>query len=298
MIWRRFLPPRKRQWRKGKLDDPTVVEPSGIYAEARLLVDDIMREVRSKRRDTVYKQTAEAIKILRQIVHPTSVDLLALVVLQTPQAARAQDDMDRHRGGYSNRQARVYELIDFNDTFVDLVLSLPLEEHSAFGDRLWNELTHFCDTYHAMCFEEKQYKAILHGLSREIAVFQGAKAEGLLARMTSRVQDARGIDMVITDPMTHRSIEVDCKTHSSFHFRLLTLERKHRINDEYRMRCELAGFCPVAGGSRSEESHSILLRISTEELGPIQSFAFEDTRLLGERLRAAIAEHGKVIVNG
>jgi len=297
MIWRRFLPPKK-QWRKGKLADPTAGEPTGIYAEARLLVDDIMRDMRSKRRDTIYKQSAEATKMLRQIVHPSPSDLLALVILQTPQAARAQDDMDKHRGGYGNRQARVYELIDFNDTFVDLVLALPLEEHSGFASRLWNELTHFCDEYHAMCFEEKQFLAIVHGLSREIAVFQGAKTEGLVARMTSRVQDARGIDMVITDSMTHRSIEVDCKTRSSFHFRLLNLERKRRISNEDRLRCELAGFCPVAGVSRPDASHSILLRISTEELGPIRDFAFEDTRLLGERLRAAIAEHGKIIVNG
>jgi hypothetical protein len=274
------------------------VESTGIYAEARLLVDDIMRDVRSKRRDTIYKQSAEAIKILRQVVHPSSAELLALVIVQTPQAARAQEDMDKHRGGYSNRQARVYELIDFNDTFVDLVLSLPLEEHSGFASRLWNELTHFCEEYHAMCFEEKQFLAIVHGLSREIAVFHGAKTEGLVAHMTSRVQDARGIDMVITDPMTHRSIEVDCKTRSSFHFRLLNLERKRRISNEDRLRCELAGFCPVAGVSRPDASHSILLRIATEELGPIRDFAFEDTRLLGERLRAAIAEHGKIIVNG
>ncbi|HEY0965279.1 MAG TPA: hypothetical protein VGE13_02245 [Candidatus Saccharimonadales bacterium] len=298
MVWRRFLPPKK-QWRaKGKLSDPTMGEPMSVYAEARLLADDLLRQTRSKKRDTVYKQAIDAIKLLRVFKQPTPAQLLALLILQTPQAARAQDDMDKHRGGYSNRQARVYELIDFNDTFVDLVLSVPVEEHPVLADRIWNELANFCEKYHAMSFREEQFDAIVHGLSREIAVYQGARAEGLHARMTSRVQDARGIDMVITDPTTRRSIEVDCKTHSSFHFRLLHLEQKRRIDAEYRMRCELAGFCPIVGGPKSEQSHTILLRIATDELGPIRDFAFEDTRLLGERLRVAIAEHGKIIVNG
>lgn len=298
MAWRRFLPPKKLWRAKGKLNDPTMGEPTGMYAEARLLADDLLRQVRSKKRDTIYKQAADAVKILRAFSHPDSVQLLALLILQAPQAARAQDDMDRHRGGYSNRQARVYELIDFNDTFVSLVLSVPAEEHEVLADRIWNEITNFCEKYHAMSFREEQFDAIVHGLSREIAVYQGARAEGLHARMTSRVQDARGIDMIITDPMTRRSIEVDCKTKSSFHFRLLHLEQKRRIDEEYRMRCELAGFCPIAGGPRSEQSHTILLRIATDELGPIHDFSFEDTRPLGERLRVAIAEHGKIIVNG
>ena len=296
MAWKRFMP-RKQYWRKGKLGDPTAGEPAGLYAEARALAEEALRLARSKKRNTMYKQAAEAVKLLRQAPHPTAAELLARLILQSPQAARAQDDMDRRRGGWSNRKARVYELIDFNDTFVDLVLALPEQEHELLPERLWNELTHFADQHRSMCFAKEQFEAIVHGLSREIAVFRGAKTEGLQARMTSRVQDARGIDMVITDPTTRRSIEVDCKTRSSFHFRLIHLESKRRINTQYREQCEQSGFCPISGGPRSEQSHSILLRIATAELGSIHGFAFEDTKLLGQRLRAALAEHGKVIVD-
>ena len=296
MAWKRFMP-RKQYWRRGKLGDPTAGEPAGLYAEARALAEEALRLARSKKRNTIYKQAAEAAKILHAAPRPRPSQLLALLMVRSPQAARAQDDMDKHRGGWNNRKARVYELIDFNDTFVSLVLALPPSEHATLADRAWNELVYFSQKYNAMRFEEAQFEAIVHGLSREIAVYQGAMAEGLQARMTSRVQDARGIDMVITDPATQRSIEVDCKTSSSFHFRLLHLEQKRRINEAYRMRCQLSGFCPIAGGSRTHQSHSLLLRISTDELGPIRHFAFEDTQRLGERLRKALAEHGRVIVS-
>ncbi len=39
--------------------------------------------------------------------------LQALLVVQTPRAARAQAQMDAHEHGYHNREKRLFELIDF-----------------------------------------------------------------------------------------------------------------------------------------------------------------------------------------
>ncbi len=294
MRWRRFRPFARRGPLVG---DPTSIEPTGLYVRGRQLADTSLRRVRSKKNDTIYKQTAAAIRLLRDKPSTEPHERLALLLLLSPQAARAQDDLDKHRGGYANRQARVYELIDFNDTLVDLVLALTHTERDEFTERLWNELKHFSEAHHALRLSREQYDAIMHGLSREIAVYLAAWKEGLKARMTSRVQDARGIDMVITDPKTHRSIEIDCKTRSSFHFRLLNLERKRRLEEEERMRCELIGFCKVTGGAKAAQSHSLLLRVATQDLGEINNFHFEDTTKIGELLRRALAAHGVVIVN-
>src|SRR5690606_279189 len=106
---------------------------------------------------------------------------LASLILQAPNAVRAQREMDRRHGGYNNRQARLFELIDFNDTFVDTVLSLDEPLLTDFTQRLWHEIDIFCNAQRVDSFSLRQFDAIVHGLSREIAVYRGAKREGYLA---------------------------------------------------------------------------------------------------------------------
>ena len=62
------------------------------------------------------------------------------LVAMTPQAARAQNAMDKHHGGYKNREARLMELIAFNDLFVDTVLSLPEDELPLFTEKLFSAM--------------------------------------------------------------------------------------------------------------------------------------------------------------
>lgn len=280
------------------MSDPTVYEQVSLYSEARQIVDEMMRRTRSsfRRGHHQLKRTAEAAKNLRARDAHDASHLLALLLLQTPGAVRAQMEMDKRRGGYSNRQARLFELIDFNDTFVDTVIALHPEDRVGFTERLKHEMTVFCSSLGQQMFSDEQYEAIVHGLSREIAVFHGAKRLGYIVRMTSRVQDAMGVDMVITDPRTKKSIGIDIKTRSAFHWRLVDLERQHRIDEEQRLQCELKGYCKIRKPQRDGAIDTMLFRISTEQLGGIVDFEFEDTDAFGELLADALEHHGRYLV--
>lgn len=289
-MWQRFRPKAR-----GSINDPSAYDTESIYAKARSIVYDSLRQTTRMPRNSL-KRSSDAAKKLRSRNVQEPAYLMASLILQSPNAVRAQQQMDRHEGGYNNRQARVFELIDFNDTFVDLALSLPEDELENFPERLKLELDHHCERMHAAKLTDRQFEAIIHGLSREIAVYRAAKKEGLVARMTSRVQDSRGVDMIITDPNTKKSIGIDCKTSSSFHFRLLRLEQKRRINEAHRLTCEENGFCKVDGGSKSSPSPTVLLRVSTELLGKIKHFTFVDSSKIGSLLRTALNDHGEYLV--
>ena len=291
--WQRFRPKIR-----GRLDDKTVYEGDSLYGHARVIVDETMREARKGLaiRESM-KRASRAAKLLREREVHDAAYLLAALILQAPGAVRAQNEMDEHHGGYRNREARLYELIDFNDTFVDTVLALPEHELPEFAERLRAEIDNFCGRLHVPTFTDRQYEAIVHGLSREIAVYRAARANGLIARMTSRVQDAMGIDMIITDPVTKKSINIDCKTHSSFHFRLVDLERQRRIDEQQRLDCELAGYCTIHNGAKPRGVDTVLLRVATDHLGPIRNFSFEDTGRIVQLLRAALANDGRYITH-
>lgn len=293
-VWRRFRPRSK-----GALGDPTVYEQGSLYSRARTIVNESLHRARSgvRRGDRrQLRQVAEAVKQLRARDAQTPEHLLALLLLQTPGAARAQAEMDRHKGGYSNRQARLYELIDFNDTFVTTVMALPEHELPEFVERLKHEMEVFCKSLGQAMFTDEQYEAITHGLSREIAVFRGARQLGYVVRMTSRVQDAMGVDMIITDPETKKSIGIDVKTHSAFHWRLVDLERQNRITEQQRLDCELAGFCKIRPKHNQNPVDTMLFRISTEKMGEIRHFDFTNLDAFGKQLAEAITHYGRYIV--
>lgn len=282
---------------RGPLDDPTAYQPGSLYAKARQIVDEALRQTKPRlaRHADVYQQTAEAVKSLRNRDSHESAYLLAALILQAPNAARAQREMDQHHGGYRNREARLFELIDFNDTFVDTVLSLDAEILTEFNERLKVEINRFCSQLHVAGFDDHQYEAITHGLSREIAVYRAARSVGYIAHMTSRAQDAMGVDMVITDPETKKSINIDVKTHSAFHFRLIELEHQHRMDENKRYHCEMAGYCVVQNGHGDQAVETVLLRIATEILGEIHNFAFVDTGPIATLLASALHDHGRGI---
>lgn len=295
------LPNTKKRWyhfrprTRGQLDDPTVYQPESLYARARQIIDDSLRQTKPRlgRRADVYQQTAEAVRSLASHDSHEAVYLLAALILQAPNAARAQREMDEHHGGYRNREARLYELIDFNDTFVDTVLSLASDMLPEFNERLRVELNRFCSQLHVAGFSDQQFEAITHGLSREIAVYCAARSVGYIAHMTSRAQDAMGIDMIITDPETKKSINIDVKTHSAFHFRLIELEHQHRMDENKRYHCELAGYCVVQNGHGDQAVETVLVRVATEILGEIRDFNFVDTSPIATLLASALRDHGR-----
>lgn len=291
--WKRFRP-RLR----GKLSDTTVYEPDSLYAYARSEVGQYMQATRSRRfkPDNPLSHTARAVAKLRSRDPQTPEQLLALLILQTPGATRAQTEMDNNHGGYKNRQARLYELIDFNDTFVDTVMALPEDELSEFPYRLKREMDWFCDHLGVPNFKPEQFDAIVHGLSREIAVFYAAKDAGLIARMTSRVQDAKGIDLIITDPATKRTISIDVKTRASFRWRLVDLQRRGRVDEDRRMQCELAGYCTVKS-RKNDDVDTLLFRVATNRLGAIKDFRFVDPEPVRKLLHEALNHHGRYTIH-
>ena len=284
--WRRFRPKIKAENSGHQLYDLVRLEINQLLPRVKRLQWNEANWLNSAI-DNLEKRNNKIPDGLRTV--EVAASRIALVVMQTPRAARAQVMMDRHRGGYKEREKRLFELIDFNDAYVSAVLSLPEDQLSEFPMRLKSEMDLFARRLHVQAFTDDQYEAITHGLSREIAVYRGAVAEGLQVRMTSRVQDAMGIDMVITDPDSGKSINIDCKTRSSFFFRLVDLERQGRMSSNEKEYCEIAGYCIVNHGSIPV----VLVRIATKYLGEIDNFSFVDTAPLGILLRSALNDHGQ-----
>ena len=275
-IWRRFKPSVTAHY-------PTTV---ALYKRAQAIVDAVPIERRRmwQRRD--YSQLDMPI---RQLLQSTEVeDLVAALVLQAPRAVMAQRRMDDHPHGFHDKQARLYELIAFNDTYVNIILSLEDSFYGSINDQVKFMMDRFCKKVKAPKFSDKQWEAITHGLSREIAVFLAAKELGYGARMTSRQEDAMGVDMVLTDPNGHR-MNLDIKTRSSFHFRLKDLASEGRISEAQREAGEHAGFCMVVNGHGYEEVHTTLLRIDEETYGQVQHFRIDRMDVLKDKLHTVMS---------
>jgi len=225
------------------------------------------------------------IKQTQETTPGTSDELLQQLLERTPGAVRAQRSMDAHPGAYHTNKTKLYELIDFNDTYVSLALALPATQHAGFIERLRSEMARHCESVGSPMFSDEQFDAITRGLTREVAVYLGAKQQGFEVNMTSRSQDALGVDMVITDPTTHRSLNVDCKTPSAYHFRIKDLVQQKRLTPEEATHAELEGYAHEVNGRGSEAVAVTILRIDPNEVGDITDLTFDEPNLLGTRLR-------------
>lgn len=218
---------------------------------------------------------------------------LYVLVLQAPRAAEAQLQMDRHPHGYHDKAARLYELIDFNDAFVSTVLALPQSLLGSFPSVAKGHMDALCKRTGTRCFSDEEFAAIVQGLSREIAVYQGALAEGFTAEMTSRTSDAFGIDMQIIDPRSMRGVNVDVKARSAYHYRVANLEREGRLSEEAALMADRNGFIAVYNGHGTEKKKVVLWRIDPAALGDIVEFRFADTAPLGTMLRKILLFSGE-----
>lgn len=218
---------------------------------------------------------------------------LYALVLQAPRAAEAQLLMDKHPHGYHDKQARLYELIDFNDALVATVLALPQEVRAVFESYAKQLMDTMCKKARTRCFSNEEFDAIIHGLSREIAVYLGVAAEGYQPEMTNRATDAFGIDMRIIDPQTMRYVDVDVKTRSAFHYRIHDLEREGRISEEELIMADRNGFVAVYNGRGDERRKVVIWRIDHEVLGDIVDFRFKDTRALGAMFKKIVLYTGE-----
>lgn len=274
-------------WRRFRKAAPVQTPiSSDVYHKALEIVaqNDIAKRRLFKRHDiSIHNETISA--LLRQAAQTDDPAIwLAALILQAPRAVLAQRQMDAHPHGYHNRNERLYELIDFNDTFVATVLALPERYLPEFQDVAKRLLDDFCKKSHTPCFSNEQWEAITHGLSREIAVYLGAIQLGFTAQMTSRREDAKGVDMVIADPDRRRSVNLDVKTRSAFFIRLEELVREGRIGLHDQQVAEQQGYFTVINGHGHEAVRVVLFRADQEHLGKIEHFTFVDMNPFKEKL--------------
>ncbi|MES2876125.1 MAG: hypothetical protein V4678_01515 [Patescibacteria group bacterium] len=258
--WRRFLPKRKFGG---------VVMPDGTRLTTVRSMDDA-------------SAFAEQVKTLppREQRSDEAERLRTQLLAQTPKAVYAQAQMDTHKHGYHNREKRLYELIDFNDTLVSYVLATRHAELPGLADRLKKDMTDFCRRLNVPMFSDQQYDAIVRGLGREIAVYRTAKYGGFDVRMTSRTEDAFGIDMVIEQPDTKKVLNIDCKTPPSFRHRMEDLVHHGRITDDDLLRGDAAGFLTVMQHRGNESVPVTLFSILPDTLGEIHDFTFDEPEKL------------------
>jgi hypothetical protein len=188
--------------------------------------------------------------------------------------------MDMHKHGYHNREKRLYELIDFNDTYVNLVLATPHGELKGFADKLKADMIAFCRRLNTEMFSDAQFEAITLGLSREIAVYRAARYQGFDARMTSRTEDAFGIDMYVTQPETGKVLNIDCKTPPSFRHRMEELLDHGKISEDQLLRADEKDFITVTHRRGQESVPVTMLCIRPDTLGDIHDFTFDEPEKL------------------
>lgn len=283
--WRRFRA-KLRPTAPTKNGSDLVVR---THAQLNAILTDTIgsgRHVYAEQLAPVIKKQAERVQL-----NPVPSEWFALLLLRAPIAARAQQAMDKGTHASQSQQAHLFELIDFNDTFVSTVIALSPREREGFIDVAHNEIAWFCKQVGARMFSEDQYDAITRGLTREIAVYLGAIEQGFTATMTTRAQDAMGVDMVITDPVTKRSLNVDCKTPSAYRYRLQDLVREGRMSEAEAERADLVGFARETNGHGGEAVEVTILRIDPNEMGDIENFVFTDLRLLRGRLIALFQDN-------
>lgn len=262
--WRRFLPKRRlggMALADGmQLSTVRSVDDAGVFA-------DILKGVEKPAEQT------ERTEHLR-----------TLLLAQTPRAVLAQIQMDKHKHGYHNREKRLYELIDFNDMFVNLVLATPHGELKGFAERLYADMNSFCRRLETPMFTPEQFDAIVRGLSIEIAVYRAARYTGFGAHMTSRVEDAFGMDMVITNPDTKQTLNIDCKALPAFRHRLEDMVKHGRISEAQLIKADSDQYITTTQHQGSESVPVTLLCIGPDSVGDIHDFTLDHPEKLRDLL--------------
>ena len=255
-MWRRFMPKRAKS-EQAAVDDLDVRTPRNVQ-EANTLV------ARLKQQQEPH-DNHEKLAYYRK-----------LLITQTPQAVLAQWQMDAHKHGYHDHDKRLYELIDFNDTFVNLALQTPVHKRSELIESLKAEMSQFCRNLHTPSFSDEQFNAIALGLGREVAVFAAAEQLGYHARMTSRTQDAFGIDMMIVQPGTNKRLYVDCKTPSAYRHRLEDLVKFKHITEQQLLQADKDDYITIDRHHDEDIVPVTLLCIRPDTVGEIHDFAFDE----------------------
>lgn len=289
--WRHFGPRRHREHERSDFCTDACVLPassSDVYEAAMQRVKDSLQ-----RRPEVHDLDKKIEKWKAQAKKTNvTVDWLAAFFAQAPRAVLAQAQMDKHPHGYHDKQARLFELIDFNDTFEGAVLSMNDEERQAFASRGREGCDYVCKLLNIARFSDEQWEAIMKGLSRELAVYLAAQHNGFYAYMTSRAQDAMGIDMQIKDPGSGAYINVDVKSPSAFRHRLEELVHENRLTEHELLVADEQSYAHITTGHGEQAAEVILLCILPDKLGEVEDFCFTDESPMRDVLGMLIDRHG------
>lgn len=219
-------------------------------------------------------------------------DWLTAFFAQAPRAVLAQAQMDKHPHGYHDKQARLFELIDFNDTFEGAVLSMNDDERAQFAEQGRKGCDAICRLVNVTVFNDEQWGAIIKGLSRELAVYLVAQHNGFYAYMTSRAQDAMGIDMQIKDPESGAYINIDVKAPSAFRHRLEDLVHEDRLNDRELVHADEQSYALITNGHGEQAAEVVLLSVLPDKFGEVENFCFVDEAPMRDMLGMLIDRHG------
>ncbi len=221
-----------------------------------------------------------------------SLDGMTALLAQTPRAVLAQLQMDQFPHGYRNKQERLYELIDFNDTLVAIILELDDVHKQQFAERAKQAADRICKRVGAPCFSNDQWTSIIRGLTREVAVYLAAKEHGFSAWMTDRAYDALGIDLQVQDPESGRYINIDVKTPSSFRHRMEQLVHEGRLNERELLQGDQRSYIVEYNGHGNQRVPIIVLCILPDLFGDLADWRFVNPGPMRDKLGQLIREHG------
>lgn len=219
-------------------------------------------------------------------------DGLIALLAQAPRTVLAQLQMDKNPHGYRDKQKRLYELIDFNDTFDSVILALSEGDRRRFSATTKQAIDRTCKRAGVPAFSNEQWSAIVRGLSREIAIYLAAQESGFEVVMAPRSQDAIGIDIQVKDPGSDRYVNLDVKAPQSFRRRLEQLLREGRITEKEFFAADDRGYTVTTNGKGVNKTQVVTLSTLPERLGEISNFVFEDTTTIREVLVRLIDQHG------
>jgi len=289
--WRHFGPRAMSAHKRGDFCTDNCVSPAyegDAYEIAKSRVKEALQ-----RRPEVRDLDKKIDKWKDQAKHTNiTSDWLTLFFAQAPRAVLAQQQMDKHPHGYHDKQARLFELIDFNDTFEGAVLSMNDEERVKFDQEGRRGCDYVCQLLSIPVFNDEQWDAIVRGLSRELAVYLAALHNGFYAYMTSRTQDAMGIDMQIKDPDSGAYINIDVKSPSAFRHRLEELVHEDRLNEHDLLKGDEQSYAVISTGHGKQAAEVILLCILPDKVGEVENFCFVDETRMRDMLAMLIDHHG------
>lgn len=289
--WRHYGPHRYHEHERGDYCTDACIEPAtngNSYEVAmRRVKDSLQRRPEAHDLDKkidMWKAQAKKTNV--------TIDWLTAFFAQAPRAVLAQAQMDKHPHGYQNKQARLFELIDFNDTFEGAILSMNDEERIKFAKQGRAGCDYVCKLVNVPVFTDDQWNAIMKGLSRELAVYLAAKRNGFYAYMTSRAQDAMGIDMQIKDPESGAYINLDIKAPSAFRHRLEELVHEDRLNEHELLQADAQSYARVTNGHGGQAVEVVLLCVLRDKFGTVENFQFVDEAPMRDMLGMLIDRHG------